>query len=371
MASATFLCYGDIIDSEQYEEAILSGQPISGITEKHFIKFIEENRDSDELIIRINTRGGSVQAGFLIHDLLVYSGKKITTIGEGKIFSIGTVIFLAGSKRIILENSDGLIHLPLAGVDNFLNSDNLKELHDYMLLENEKLAQFYSNKTGQDKARLIELMKAETELSASDMVQLGFATEIKEQLKAVAYFNLNTKKKMDDVKTIGEKIDGFIDKATTILNKFSRLNSVNMELSDVNGNKFQVTREEGEVQVGDEATPDGSFTVENGDTIVIEGGKITAINKPAEESEEFKALKQENADLKAKLESKDVEAKELKAQAETIGQSRDELNGLITELKAYKSTVVIEGRQQGFKEKNIKTDAVDLQRVNEIIKKIK
>ena len=53
-----------------------------------------------------------VQEGWAIYDLLKASGKKINTVGEGKIYSIATVIFLAGENREIMPNADGLIHLP-------------------------------------------------------------------------------------------------------------------------------------------------------------------------------------------------------------------------------------------------------------------
>lgn len=372
MTSSTFLCYGDIIDSEKYEEAILAGTPILGVTEKHMIKFIEDSKDADELIIRVNTRGGSVTTGYLIHDLLVGSGKQITTIGEGKIYSIGTVIFLAGSKRIMLENSDGLIHLPLAGIDDFLNTEHLKELHDSMLLENEKLAQFYANKTGQDKNKLIELMKAETLLSATDMINLGFATEIKEQLKAVAYFKLTNKNKMsDEVKTIGEKIDAFIKDAGAILNKFSRLSPVNMEKTDVNGVKFTVEREEGEIQVGDKAQPDGSYTLEDGSIVVIEGGEVTNVTKEEPAPDETAALKTENEALKKEIEALKTAKDEAASKIAKLNEAKTEMDTLVAELKNYKSKVVIEGRQQNFSKNKPVDKVLDKDRYNELDKKLK
>ena len=108
--SATFFLYGDIVDIEEKKRNPNSDIPL--ISPKDLTDFIQANSTADEFKIRINSRGGSVQAGYLMFDLLRDSGKEIVTIGEGKVCSIATVIFLAGDKRIMFENADGLIHMP-------------------------------------------------------------------------------------------------------------------------------------------------------------------------------------------------------------------------------------------------------------------
>ena len=50
-----------------------------------------------------------------------------------------------------------------------------------------------------------------------------------------------------------------------------------MELNTLNGQVLTVEREEGDPQVGDKASPDGTFEMPDGKTIVVEDGVITEI----------------------------------------------------------------------------------------------
>jgi ATP-dependent Clp protease protease subunit len=364
--TATFLLYGDIVPFEEKQTNELFGVNI-GVSSKDISDFIEANKEAEEYIIRINSRGGSVTEGFLIHDLLVNSGKKVTTIGEGKIFSIATVVFLAGNKRVMLENSDGLIHMPFIPPYTLADSYDSKELGaltESLKQEEEKILQFYVQKTGHDKEELRAFMEKETMLAAADMLKLGFATEIKEQLKAVAFINNSlTNKKTNEMaeKTVMEKI---LDRADAILAKFSRIDAKNMEQTDVNGNKFTVEREEGDIQVGDKANPDGEYTLENGTKVVVLEGVITEMVPAAEEGDgEMEALKAENAELKEKLAA-------MEAKVSNVANLETEMKGLITDLRAQKSVVTIEGRQQNFKKVEQVKNQVDKDDIRERMKKL-
>ena len=79
-----------------------------------------------------------------------------------------------------------------------------------------------------------------------------------------------------------------------------------LTLKSDDGTEIEIEREEGEPQVGDNASPDGEHHMPDGSVIVIENGKITEIRpkeeeQPAEEpatDEEKETLKQENQSLK-------------------------------------------------------------------------
>ena len=109
MTTAVLKIYGDIGESNPLGELFDGVEMISA---KMVSDFLDKRKNTDQIIVRINSRGGDVQEGWAIHDLLVNSGKKIKTIGEGKIYSIATIVFLAGEEREIMSNADGLIHNP-------------------------------------------------------------------------------------------------------------------------------------------------------------------------------------------------------------------------------------------------------------------
>ena len=138
MESAIIKIYGDI--GESLPETYM-GEGSQSISAKLVSEFLDSNKEASSITVRINSRGGDVQEGWAIYDLLTTSGKRIKTIGEGKVYSIATIIFLAGSEREIMKNADGLIHNPyippytLAGA---YGSDDLLKLSEGLVHEEKK-----------------------------------------------------------------------------------------------------------------------------------------------------------------------------------------------------------------------------------------
>jgi ATP-dependent protease ClpP protease subunit len=186
--AATLKIYGDIGEADAMMQ--MFGIEDSSVSAKMVSDFIEQNADADTFIVRINSRGGDVQEGWSIYDLLTTSGKTIKTIGEGKVYSIATIIFLAGAEREMFKNADGLIHnpfIPPYTLADKYESGDLVKIAQQLAQEEEKILDFYAEKTGTEKSKLAAYMKEETKLSAEDMVTLGFATKIVEPIKAFAY----------------------------------------------------------------------------------------------------------------------------------------------------------------------------------------
>lgn len=64
----------------------------------------------DPIIIYFSSSGGSVYDGFSIYDVLRDSPSPIVMVANGKIASMGIVIFLAGTERMALPNTRFMIH---------------------------------------------------------------------------------------------------------------------------------------------------------------------------------------------------------------------------------------------------------------------
>lgn len=369
---ATLKIYGDIGESMP---DIFGLGDTNTISAKDVSTFLDANADATEIVVKINSRGGDVQEGWAIYDLLTTSGKTIKTIGEGKVYSIATIIFLAGSERSMMQNADGLIHnpfIPEYTLSGAYESTDLAKMAEQLADEESKILDFYAMKTGTDKAKLADYMSKETKLSADDMVTLGFATKVIEPVKAYAIFkHLKTKNQManesEKIK-IMERFDALM--LGDFAKAFSRLpaESKNMELTDTTGNKLTVEKETGEPAVGDVASPDGTYVMDNGDTIVVTNGVIESITpaevevttndtekdaKIAELTAELDALKTKNAATETAL-------VDLKA-AET------EMISLVTELRGLKNSWKPAARTTGDGGTN-KVDGIDMNRVMEIIK---
>ena len=357
---ATLDIYGDIGETDALAE--MFGGESTTISAKDVRVWLDENKSATEIVVRINSRGGDVQEGWAIHDLLVNSGKKVKTIGEGKIYSIATIVFLAGEEREIMKNADGLIHNPyipeytLAGA---YESTDLLKIAEALKQEEAKILSFYVERTGAPEDKLAEYMKEDTKLSAEDMLSLGFATKIVEPIRAYAYIKPNNKTIMTEkeVKTLGEKLDTLIER----FKNFSRLTVKNMTLTDKDGKELEVEKEAGDPAVGDKASPDGTFEMSDGMVITVEGGEITAIAEP--EEDELEAANAKISELEATI-------ADLQAKAAEAAKMETEAAALVTELTNLKNSWKPPTRTK-IPATESKVGEINLDRVKELNEKIK
>lgn len=140
--------------------------------------------DATDIFVRINSIGGDVDEGFAIYDFLTSHGLPVTTIGEGRVYSIATIILLAGDNRLMTRNSQFMIHNPWAMASG--DADEFRRYARELERREVQIADFYARKTGKDKDEIRRYMKEETFFSAEDAVQFGFADAIHEVVKVAA-----------------------------------------------------------------------------------------------------------------------------------------------------------------------------------------
>lgn len=80
--------------------------------------FLENESESEDIQMFVNTPGGHISSGLAIIDTMNYIKCDISTIAVGQAASMGSVILALGTKgkRFALPNSKILIHQPLGGV---------------------------------------------------------------------------------------------------------------------------------------------------------------------------------------------------------------------------------------------------------------
>lgn len=79
--------------------------------------FLEADDPDKDIMLYINSPGGSVSAGLAIYDTMQYIRPDVATICIGMAASMGAVLLAAGAdgKRYALPNSRIMIHQPLGG----------------------------------------------------------------------------------------------------------------------------------------------------------------------------------------------------------------------------------------------------------------
>lgn len=294
--------------------------------------FIEANKTATEFEVEIDSNGGSVTHGFAIHDLLVKSGKKITTIGIN-IKSIATVIFMAGSTRKITANAEFLIHNPTLNPEQLgnmgLEAADFQAIANEMQFEENKILNFYSDSlklAEQKKNELKTLMGKNSPMSVEDAVTWGFATEVINEVKASSHFPVyafsdkilniinNKSKYMDKVEA--SKEFGLIKTMFATIKTALKIKDKQNASSDLeDGTKLFY---DGELAVGvavftDEAltaaAADGDYILADGSTVAVLAGLVTVV---------VAAVVENLADLKIKALTLQKEVDARKAEIETM-----------------------------------------------------
>ncbi|MED3732544.1 head maturation protease, ClpP-related [Geobacillus stearothermophilus] len=172
--SAELLLYGPISEESWWGDEV---------TPKQFADELKSLGDITELTVRINSGGGDVFAGQAIHSLLRSHQAKVTVYVDGLAASIASVIAMAGDTVVMPRNAMMMIHNPWT--IGWGNANDFRRIADDLDKIRESIIAAYQEKSGIDRDKLIELLDAETWLTAEEALEYGLIDEIDER-KTVA-----------------------------------------------------------------------------------------------------------------------------------------------------------------------------------------
>ena len=315
--------------------------------------------------VHINSEGGVVDTGFDIYNYLKSLNVPIKTIGSGLVASIATVVFMAGDTRVLRENTQFMIHLPMGGVDG--TADEIEDYAKEVRTVEDRLVKFYSEKVNLDKEAIRPLLKNETWLDNIKSLELGFSNQADLPMVAKAYINLKSNNMTKEDKSW---IESGFEKIMNIINPV-----VNIEVQDANGATIEFPEiEEGqEIAVGsiatvDGAPADGEFVMPDGKTFVFVAGELTGITEPEATEEEAP-----EEDMQAQLDALRLENEQLKTaklEVDTEVETQKELVvNLTNEVKDFKSQIT--SRFEFDNKKESEEEAVELSPALKALYKLK
>lgn len=335
---ATLKIFNDIVGEEE-KIMLQNWEGMDGVCYKDIDEFISSMADDDNVIdIRIHCRGGDCVEGWAIYDKLRRSGKKITCTVEGECSSMATIILLAAplERRFAYKNAHFCIHNPALccpemdwytrlTADNLeKNIDQLKVQADNLRMEEKKMLDLYVQRTTATRSELVALMALDTYVGTQEAIEMGFISKTLSPLTASknrTFTNIKSKQftamKKKYVKVESSRLNRLLAKAG--LRRMSDLRMKAMVVTAADGTELTVDREEGDPQVGDTASPDGEFVLDDGTVIMVEEGIITDII-PAGDGE-------------TTAEGDELDENELVEQVETLTEEKEELEERVTELE--------------------------------------
>lgn len=292
------------------------------------IKQVKAQSDSTEFIVKIDSVGGYVNCGEDIYNYLVNLGKPITTFTT-KAYSIASMIFMAGTTRIIPEGAENalMIHLPwMEAVGNHQAiTDYLKDLK----ATEDKLVGFYSKALDIDKETVHSLLSNETYLSAIQSLEMGFATQLQAPQLAVARLHNNEEKQ--EQKSLMNKLNAKIDSLMNMLSGkikaelvLQDATAISLTFPDLSGSDVPSVDDKAMVD-GKEA--EGEFLMPDGSTMIFEKGILKEI-KPVETEEnedEAPVAAGEDAEGDATGDDKDAVIADLEAKIAELEAKLEEM----------------------------------------------
>lgn len=284
--------------------------------------------DEQEVMLELHSCGGDTTEGWAIYDTLRASGRTIHAKVVGECASMATIIFLAAPKerRSIAKHGRMLIHSPYFPDAGAVTRDNIGALQATLEEEHNKMLNEYIARTGTDKETLEAQMSAGGWFDADRAVALGFAGFIAPELSA------STQSKKDMKKN---KLKAALE---AFCAAFASTSAMTFTTKD--GMELEVEREEGEIEVGDPATPDGEFILEDGRTVIVKDGVIVDIKEaepeePEEETPETEAVEEETPEEPAEdVEELKKQIEELKKENEDLKKQLEEKEGVVAAVNA-------------------------------------
>ena len=176
----------DIYSRLLNERIIFLGGPIDDNVANTVIAqllFLEHQDPKKDIMLYINSPGGSVTAGLAILDTMNHIKPDVSTICVGLAASMGAILLSAGSKgkRFVLPNSEVMIHQPLGGVegqaaDIAITAKNILKVRD-------NLYKILSKNTGKSISEVEKDADRDNWMNAEEAKKYGLADEILQNKK--------------------------------------------------------------------------------------------------------------------------------------------------------------------------------------------
>lgn len=145
--------------------------------------FLESTDPKKDIKLYVNSPGGSVTSTLAIIDTMNYIKPAVSTICVGLAASGGAVVLSSGAKgkRLILPNSEVMIHQPLGGIEG--QASDIAITARQILKIKENLNKIMAKNTGRSLAQIEKDSDRDYYLSAEEAKKYGIVDKIILQTK--------------------------------------------------------------------------------------------------------------------------------------------------------------------------------------------
>lgn len=167
-----------VTDDWGWSEFFCIGQ--GDLSADKIVALVEAVPEDEEILVKINSCGGFVFDGWAIYNVLKSHKAKVSVRIDGIAASIASVIAMAGDEIVICQAAMMMIHKP--SVDGFwmgsVDAETLKKEANTLDQIQAVLNEIYVSRTGLEADVIDSMINAETWITPSQAVMLGFANSI-------------------------------------------------------------------------------------------------------------------------------------------------------------------------------------------------
>lgn len=167
-------CKGDVISNDYADVYDWFGYDY--VSPQTVSNGLDSANPDEEVIVDINSGGGSVFAASEIYSLLQGHSGPVTVNIQGLAASAASVIAMAGDTVNMAPTAQIMIHK--ASVVTSGNADDLAHDSEMMSTTDRSIASAYETKTGLDESAILQMMAKETWMDAKTALDKGFADNI-------------------------------------------------------------------------------------------------------------------------------------------------------------------------------------------------
>ena len=171
----------DIFSRLLRERIIFLGTPIddmvANLVVAQMLLLDSENPEKD-IMLYINSPGGSVTAGFAIYDTMQHIRSDVSTICLGQAASMGAFLLSSGTKgkRLALPHSRILIHQPLGGAQG--QATDIEIQANEILRIKKSLNNILANNTGQPLKKIEKDTDRDYIMTPEEAVEYGMIDRV-------------------------------------------------------------------------------------------------------------------------------------------------------------------------------------------------
>ena len=140
--------------------------------------FLEAEDPKKDIMLYINSPGGSVTAGWAIYDTMQYIKCDVSTICVGMAASMGAFLLAGGAKgkRQALPNAEIMIHQPMGGTRGQASDIQIEAEH--ILRIKKKMNEFLAANTGRPVEEITRDTDRDNWMSAEEAVAYGLIDSV-------------------------------------------------------------------------------------------------------------------------------------------------------------------------------------------------